>query len=74
MPSATLLPVLYAFHHWTCHVLWLQECLIRSLVKWESTSLGVQTAGGNNTMKKTDWENMDLGGGGGGAKAAEIFK
>ncbi|KAL3155709.1 hypothetical protein ABBQ32_012731 [Trebouxia sp. C0010 RCD-2024] len=32
------------------------------------------TAGGNNTMKKTDWENMDLGGGGGGAKAAEIFK
>lgn len=25
-------------------------------------------------MKKTDWENMDLGGGGGGAKAAEIFK
>lgn len=34
----------------------------------------VQTAGGNNTMKKTDWENMDLGGGGGGAKAAEIFK
>ncbi|KAL0030929.1 hypothetical protein WJX79_001797 [Trebouxia sp. C0005] len=29
---------------------------------------------GANTMKKTDWENMDLGGGGGGAKAAEIFK
>lgn len=36
-------------------------------------ALSMQTAGGN-TMKKTDWENMDLGGGGGGAKAAEIFK
>lgn len=33
----------------------------------------MQTAGGN-TIKKTDWESMDLGGGGGGAKAAEIFK
>ncbi len=33
----------------------------------------LQSAGAN-TMKKTDWENMDLGGGGGGAKAAEIFK
>lgn len=38
-----------------------------------NVAVSMQTAGGN-TMKKTDWENMDLGGGGGGAKAAEIFK
>ncbi|DBB03425.1 TPA: hypothetical protein ACH3X3_010785 [Trebouxia sp. C0006] len=39
----------------------------------QALSTMLQSAGAN-TMKKTDWENMDLGGGGGGAKAAEIFK
>ena len=45
----------------------------RPLCQHALCTLLLQSAGAN-TMKKTDWENMDLGGGGGGAKAAEIFK
>lgn len=33
----------------------------------------LQTAKGQ-TWQRSQWEEMDLGGGGGGAKAAEIFK
>ena len=44
------------------------------LVALTQPYLLLMQSAGANTMKKTDWENMDLGGGGGGAKAAEIFK
>ena len=71
--------LLCTLNKWPFHVPahWQYHTTVGEMTRTHTDSniiLLMQTAGGNNTMKKTDWENMDLGGGGGGAKAAEIFK